>query len=220
MNTLNLKNDSGFLHALKGLLKEPMIILLLAASSIYFIGGEVGDGIFLAGAILLIAAISLFQESRSRNVMDKLKEYSQPISKVIRDGKVEEIKSKEIVIGDFLMVEEGTTIAADGTIVHSNDFSVNEAILTGESLSVYKNGTSDKKASIFKGTTVTSGLATAKVNAIGNNTKLGKIGKSLESIKEEKTPLEIKINNFVKKNGCCGSHCISGCLGFKLCQNL
>ncbi|MDF1517427.1 MAG: cation-translocating P-type ATPase [Lutibacter sp.] len=197
-NTLNLKNDSGFLYSLKGLLKEPMIILLLVTSSIYFISGEIDDGIFLAGAIILIAAISLFQESRSRNALDKLKEYSQPISKVIRDGKVEEIKSKEIVIGDFLMVEEGTTIAADGIIVHSNDFSVNESILTGESLAVYKKGTS-KTASIYKGTTVTSGLAIAKVDAIGNNTELGKIGKSLETIKEEKTPLENKINNFVEK---------------------
>ena len=197
-NTLNLKNESGFLYSLKGLLKEPMIILLFVASSIYFISGEIDDGIFLGGAIILIAAISLFQESRSRNALDKLKEYSQPISKVIRDGKVEEIKSEEIVIGDFLMVEEGTTIAADGNIVHSNDFSVNEAILTGESLSVYKNGSSES-SSIFKGTTVTSGLAIAKVDAIGNDTELGKIGKSLETIKDEKTPLEIKINNFVKK---------------------
>ncbi len=197
-NTLNLKNDSGFLNSLKNLLKEPMIILLLVASSIYFISGKIDDGIFLVGAIILIAAISLFQESRSRNALGKLKKYSQPFSKVIRDGEIEEIKSEEIVIGDFLMVEEGTTIAADGTIVHSNDFSVNEAILTGESLSVYKNGSSES-ASIYKGTTVTSGLAIAKVGAIGNDTELGKIGKSLETIKEEKTPLEIKINNFVKK---------------------
>ena len=199
LNTLNLKNDSGFLNSLKSLLKEPMIILLLVASSIYFISGEIDDSIFMGVAIMLIAAISLFQESRSRNALDKLKEYTQPVCKVIRDGQVEEIKSEEIVIGDFLMVEEGTTIAADGTIVHSNDFSVNEAILTGESAAVYKNGASAKPASIFSGTTVTSGLAIATIKAIGNDTELGKIGKSLETIKEEKTPLEIKINNFVKK---------------------
>lgn len=199
LNALNLKNNRGFSNSLKNLLKEPMIILLLVTSSVYFMSGEIDDGIFLAGAIMLIAAISLFQESRSRNALDKLKEYSQPISKVIREGKVEEIKSEEIVIGDFLMAEEGTMIAADGIMVHSNDFSVNEAILTGESLSVYKTEASNEKTSIYKGTTVTSGLAIATVTAIGNATQIGKIGNSLETIKEEKTPLEIKINNFVKK---------------------
>ena len=96
------------------------------------------------------------------------------------------------------MIEEGTSITADGKIVQSNDFSVNESILTGESLAVYK----DKAATdnlIFHGTTVTSGLAIATITAIGNQTRLGKIGKSLESITEEKTPLELQINNFVKK---------------------
>lgn len=130
-NTLNFKQESGFLTSLKSLLKDPMIILLVAASSIYLISGETCDGIFLSGAIVLIATISMYQESRSRNALNKLKEYAQPICKVIRDCKVEEIKSKEIVVGDSLMVEEGTTITADGTIVHSNDFSVNESILTG-----------------------------------------------------------------------------------------
>lgn len=197
-NTLNFRKESGFFSSLKSLLKEPMIILLLVASFIYFITGEIGDGIFLSGAIVLIAAISLYQETRSRNALDKLKEYSQPVCKVIRGCWVEEIKSEEIVVGDSLMVEEGATIAADGTIVHSNDFSVNESILTGESLAVYKDSTS-KIPSIFRGTTVTSGLAIATVTAIGNATQLGKIGKSLETITEEKTPLEIQINSFVKK---------------------
>ncbi|WP_372766454.1 cation-translocating P-type ATPase [Lutibacter sp.] len=197
-NTLNFKKESGFFNSIICLLKEPMIILLFVASSIYFISGDIGDGIFLSGAIVLIATISLYQESRSRNALDKLKEYTQPVCKVIRDGQVEEIKGEEIVVGDSLMVEEGATIAADGSIIHSNDFSVNESILTGESLSAYKNAVS-KIPSIFRGATVTSGLAIATVTAIGNATQLGKIGKSLETITEEKTPLEKQINSFVKK---------------------
>ncbi|MBE0422656.1 MAG: cation-translocating P-type ATPase [Lutibacter sp.] len=197
-NSLNFKKESGFLIAVKSLLKDPMIILLLVASSIYFISGETGDGIFLSGAIVLIATISLYQESRSKNALEKLKEFAQPICKVIRNGKVEDIKSEEIVVGDSLMVEEGTSVAADGIIVHSNDFSVNESLLTGESLAVYKDANSNI-STIFRGTTVTSGLAIATVTAIGNATQLGKIGKSLESITEEKTPLEKQINSFVKK---------------------
>jgi Ca2+-transporting ATPase len=82
--------------------------------------------------------------------------------------------------------------------VHANDFSANESILTGEALSVHKDETAENKL-IYQGTTVASGLAIATITAIGSQTKLGKIGKSLEEIKEEKTPLELQINNFVKK---------------------
>lgn len=197
-NTLEYKKENGFIDALRSLAKEPMVILLLAASTIYFISGKTGDGIFLASAIVLVATISLYQDSRSRNALEKLKNFTQPYCKVIRDGEVKEIRSDDLVIGDSLMVEEGTAIAADGTIVHSNDFSVNESILTGESLSVYKDKSKEDHF-IYRGTTVASGLAIASITAIGNKTKLGKIGLSLESISEEQTPLEKQINNFVKK---------------------
>ncbi|MBB5638395.1 Ca2+-transporting ATPase [Pedobacter cryoconitis] len=197
-NSLSFKKENGFVDALKGLVKEPMVMLLLVTSCIYFISGKLGDGVFLASAIVLVAGISLYQDSRSRNALEKLKDFSQPRCKVIRDGGVLEIKSEELVIGDSLMVEEGTSITADGMIVHSNDFSVNESILTGESFAVYKDQSSVDNL-IFHGTTVASGLAIATITAIGNQTRLGKIGKSLESIVEEKTPLELQINNFVKK---------------------
>lgn len=197
-NGLKYKKESSFLNAIKSLVKEPMVILLLIAALIYFISGNLGDGIFLASAIIIVAAISLYQDSKSRNALEKLKNFTQPTCKVIRNAELEEIKSEDLVIGDCLMVEEGTFIAADGIIIHSNDFSVNESLLTGESLSVYKDAQKEDNL-IYRGTTVTSGLAIAKITAIGNETKLGEIGKSLESIKEEKTPLELQINNFVKK---------------------
>ena len=197
-NKPDYKKENGFLTALKSLAKEPMVILLLVASILYFITGHTGDGIFMASAIVLVATISLYQDSRSRNALDKLKNFTQPNCKVIRNGIVQEIGSEELVIGDSLMVEEGSAVAADGAIVHSNDFSVNESILTGESLFVNKDATKEDHF-IYQGTTVASGLAVATVTAIGTQTKLGKIGKSLESIKEEKTPLELQINNFVKK---------------------
>ncbi|TDT40490.1 Ca2+-transporting ATPase [Maribacter spongiicola] len=197
LNSFNYKKENSFLDALKSIAKEPMVILLLIASSIYFITGNYGDGVFLASAIVLVGSISLYQDSRSRKALENLENLTHPKSKVIRNGVVVEIDSQDIVVGDYLMVEEGTTISADGVIVHSNDFSVNESILTGESLSVYKDATSTDNL-IFTGSTVASGLAIAQITAIGNLTKLGKIGKSLEDITEEKTPLELKIFNFVK----------------------
>ncbi|HMS64364.1 MAG TPA: cation-translocating P-type ATPase [Ignavibacteria bacterium] len=197
-NKADYKKENRFFEVGKSIIKEPMVILLLCASAIYFISGNTGDGIFLAAAIVLVSAISIYQDSRSRNALEKLKNFIQPNCKVIRNGKTIEIKSEELVIGDCLMAEEGTLIAADGAIIHSNDFSVSESILTGESMPVYKDKSKDNNL-IFQGTTVASGLAIAEVNAIGNETKLGRIGKSLESIKEEKTPLELQISNFVKK---------------------
>lgn len=197
-NRLDYKKENAFWEALKGFAKDPMVILLLVASSIYFISGKTGDGIFLASALVLISGISLYQDSRSRNALEKLKDYTQAKSKVIRNEKIEEINSEDLVVGDSLMIEEGTSISADGIIVHSNDFSANESILTGESFPVSKD--KDQKDNlVFQGTTVASGLAIATVTAIGGETKLGKIGKSLESIEEEKTPLELQISNFVKK---------------------
>lgn len=196
-NRFSLKKENTFIAALKGVLKEPMVILLLVASTIYFITGNWGDGLFLASAIVLVASISLYQDSRSRRALENLKTLTQPNSKVIRDGAIISIPTEELVIGDFLMIEEGNTIPADGIIVHSNDFSVDESILTGESLSTYKDAEQTDKA-VFGGTTVASGLAIAKLTHIGNATKLGQIGKSLEGIDEEKTPLELQISNFVK----------------------
>jgi P-type Ca2+ transporter type 2C len=197
-NTVVYKKENLFFEATKKFLTDPMIVLLLVASTIYFISGKTADGIFLSSAIILITAISFYQDSRSRNALEKLKNFTQPKCKVIRNGIVQEIQTQELVLGDNLMVEEGVLIAADGIIIYSNDFSVNESILTGESFAVEKCKT-DTDNRIYQGTTVASGLAIAIIDAKGNLTRLGKIGKSLEAIVEEKTPLELQINNFVKK---------------------
>lgn len=197
-NTLTFKKENGFWEALKTLAKEPMVVLLLAASLLYFISGKTGDGIFLGCAIVLVAAISLYQDARSRNALEKLKNFTEPRAKVVRDGQTIEINTDELVVDDCMVVEEGSSIPADGCILQSNDFSVNESILTGESFAVFKD-TSKEDNLVFGGTQVASGLAIARITTIGNETKLGKIGKSLESIQEEKTPLEKQIANFVQK---------------------
>ncbi len=198
INSLEHQDKNLFLVSLIEMVKEPMFLLLLLATSIYFITGDYGDGIFMAIAIVLVSTISLYQESRSRNAIELLKKLSQPKSKVIRNGEIIEIPSEEIVLGDFIQIEEGTFVPADGMILQSNDFSVNESILTGESLAVFKDKDS-KINQVFQGTIVSSGLAICKVTAIGNQTQLGKIGKSMESILEEKTPLQVQITDFVKK---------------------
>lgn len=217
-NKTDYKKENVFITAIKSLATEPMIILLLVASCIYFISGKIGDGIFLVSAIIFQSIISLYQVSRSKNALEKLKNFIQPNCKVIRNGEVIEIPSEELVIGDSLMIEEGKMISADGTITYAADFSVNESILTGESLVVYKDQTKEDKI-VFQGTTVSSGLAVATITAIGNETRLGKIGKSLEDIEEEKTPLELQIGDFVKKMAIVGVIVFAIVLGINYFQS-
>ncbi|HMT35438.1 MAG TPA: HAD-IC family P-type ATPase, partial [Chitinophagaceae bacterium] len=203
-NILKYKKEHTFLEALKKIFQEPMIILLLVASSVYFISGKTGDGLFMLVAIVFQISISLYQDNRSKHALDKLKNFTQPSCKVIREGIVVSIKNTELVIGDYLVVEEGHAITADGIIVQSNDFSVNESILTGESMAVLKDVNTEDPM-IYSGTIVSTGSAIAQITAIGNATRLGKIGLSLASIKEENTPLEIQINHFVKKMALIGT---------------
>lgn len=203
-NQLSFKQNNGFLDALKSIFKEPMVILLLVAASIYFITGNVGDGLFLAGAILLVAAISLYQDARSKQALQKLEEFTQPFCKVVRNKEIVSIHVDELVIGDYLLIEEGNSVSADGLIIQSNDFLVNESILTGETFSVSKSNNSNDNQ-IYRGTYAVAGLAIAQITGIGNDSKLGKIGKSLESIVEEKTPLEKQINRFVRNMAIVGA---------------
>ncbi len=204
-NTMDDEEGHSYWEAAKEIFKEPMVLLLLVASSLYFFSGHIGDGIFLAIAIVIIGAISIFQNNRSRNALDQLRKLAQPISKVIRGGQTIEIKSDQIVVGDLLVVEEGSTVNADADIIRSNDFSVDEAILTGESLPVFKNISQgldepvQQSLQIFAGTAVVSGLAVARVTAIGNQTEIGRIGGKMKEISQEKSPLEIQVSSFVKK---------------------
>ena len=202
-NEISTRSKNVILSAIIDLLKEPMLILLIATATIYFISSQYGDGIFMLFAIALVVTISLYQETRSRNALKALKQLSQPFSKVIRDGQLVSINTSDIVSGDFIVAEEGAIIPADGIIIRCNDFSVNESILTGESLPVVKS-IEEGFNRIFSGTSVASGLAICQVSDIGNNTQLGKIGKSLDEIAPVITPLQLQISNFVKKMAVAG----------------
>lgn len=180
------------------LVREPMILLLVVAASIYFISGNTGDGMFMIAAILIVSGISIFQEYRSNRALATLRQLTQPACRVIRDGRLQVIPKEDIVVGDFMVVEEGVAVPADGVIVHAHDFSLNESMLTGESLPVSKQQF-DADNKVYQGTTVVGGLAVCRVTEIGSQTRLGKIGESLAVIEKEETPLQRQINSFVKK---------------------
>ena len=121
-NSLEHQQKNHLLISIIEMVKEPMFLLLFVAASIYYITGDYGDGIFMTIAILLVAVISLFQEARSRNAIDALKKLSQPKSKVIRNGKITEIPSEEIVLGHCIQLQEGNCKPEDAVKIQSNDF--------------------------------------------------------------------------------------------------
>lgn len=196
-NRINTIQNNTSLAMLLDILKEPMLILLFAISIIYLVLGNYGEALFMFFAIVAVSAISFYQDTRSKKALEALEKLNEPLSKVIRNGKLTQVPTYEIVIGDLCLIEEGKMINADGKIVHSNDFSVNESSLTGESMSVFKAAES-KDNKVYSGTLVVSGLAIFKVEEIGKETRLGKIGVSLSDIKEEESPLQVQIRKFVK----------------------
>lgn len=196
-NQLEAGKKSTWLSLLLDILKEPMLILLFAISIIYVIIGDYGEALFMFLAIVAVSAISFYQDNRSKKALEALEKLNEPLSKVIRSGKLMEIPTHEIVVGDLLITEEGKMINADGRIVHSNDFSVNESALTGESLSVFKSSDADHNE-VYSGTLAVSGLAVIAVDHVGKDTRLGKIGTSIAGIKEEASPLQLQIRKFVR----------------------
>ena len=190
-------NANQWWRVLLDMLKEPMLLLLIAVTIIYFIMGEYGEAYFMLAAIIIVSGISFYQDNRSRRALEALEKINQPLSKVIRNSRMFSIPTRDIVMGDMLLVAEGDTINADGKIVHSNDFSVNESMLTGEAYSVFKSATANDNQ-VYSGTLVVSGLAICEVLQIGRQTKIGQIGESISGIREETTPLQLQIEKFVK----------------------
>lgn len=217
-NTDDEKTNSS-LEVIKDIVFEPMFILLVAAAAIYFILDETREGFFMIFALLIVSAISFFQDRRSRIALESLKRVSAIKTKILRAGEVKEFDAEEIVHGDYIIVEEGGLIPADGTIVQSNDFSVNESILTGESFSVTKDARDQENSQVFQGTFCVSGLALVQVTAIGKATRFAKIGKSILEIREEDTPLQRQIGHFVKRMAVAGGLVFVAIWGFSFYQS-
>jgi Ca2+-transporting ATPase len=195
-NLLALQEKRLWLDVLKEVVTEPMFLLLLAASCIYFLVGQYQEGAIMVVSLFIVAGISLFQEYRSRNAIDALQKMSAQRARVIRDGQEQSIPAEDIVTGDLLVVEEGEIIAADGRIRDARDFSVNESILTGEAYPVYKNAAN--RDSAYRGTLASSGTALLEVTEVGERTMFGKLGLAIRETAIVKTPLQVQIRSFVR----------------------
>ncbi len=200
-NELPNKDKRNFFKLIFGLLTEPMIFLLLGTVSIYFVLGDRNEAFLLLASFIGIIGIELYQESKTEKSLDALKNLSSPISDVIRDGKKVTIPGREVVVGDIMLLSEGSRVPADARLISAENFKVDESLLTGESEAVEKSVKDKDDArlnSVFSGTLVVSGHGYTEVTSIGVASEIGKIGTSLSSIKTEKTLLQKEVNKVVK----------------------
>jgi len=176
-------------------LREPMFLLLIAAGSIYLMMGDVNEAMMLLAFVFIIIGLTVLQEYRTERVLETLRELSSPRALVIRDGRAQRIPGREVVPGDIMMLSEGDRVPADGTILSCHDLSIDEAMLTGESVPVRKlpmeaESAQSSAGSVYAGTLLVQGNAIVRVTATGTATELGKIGKSLQQVETETSPLQ------------------------------
>ena len=178
--------------------KNILIIILLIAIGLSAAVGEVVDAAIIGIIVVFCAVLGLVQEYRAERALEALKKMLSPTITVLREGKEEEVATKELVPGDILLLEAGDKIPADARLIENFSLRCDEAPLTGESAPVGKDlkplagdvRVSDRKNMAFTGTTVTYGRAKAAVTSTGMNTEFGKIAEEVTTVETEKTPLE------------------------------
>lgn len=208
LNELPSQKKRSGLATLVKVVSEPMLLLLIAGGLIYLFMGEKGDAMLLLFSVCVVIFITFYQERKTEKTLEALRDLSSPRALVIRDGEQKRIAGCDVVKGDILVLHEGDRVPADAVILSCENMSADEALLTGESISVRKaewNGKLEKQRPggddlpfVYSGTLVTSGRCVARVIFTGLNTEIGKIGKSLESIKEEDTLLHKEIVKIIR----------------------
>ncbi|WP_371381378.1 cation-translocating P-type ATPase [Sporomusa aerivorans] len=189
--------------------KDFLVFILLAASVISLAVGEVADSLVIIAIVLLNALLGVYQESKAEKALDALKKMSAPTSKVIRDGEVNTVFSRDLVPGDIILLEAGDYIPADVRMLDSYNLKVQEASLTGESVPVEKKcaeidgetSLADRHNLGFMSTVVTYGRGKAIVVGTAMNTEIGKIAEMLQTVEEDRTPLQKKLEEFGKGLG-------------------
>lgn len=196
VNELHTDQKRTLLNIVLEVVREPMFLLLLGAGAIYLAMGDRHEAAILLGFVFIIMAVTIFQERRTENALDALRDLSSPRALVIRDGVPTRIAGRDVVREDIVILTEGDRVPADGNIIQAHELAADESMLTGESVAVAKFANDSK---VFAGTMLVRGQGVMQVTAIGGKTELGKIGKSLQSIAIESSPLRDEINLLTKR---------------------
>ncbi|NTV77774.1 MAG: calcium-translocating P-type ATPase, PMCA-type [Clostridiales bacterium] len=196
-------------------LKDPMIIILIAAAVISGITAAYSqegfaDVIIIMLVVVINAVLGVYQESKAEKAIEALQQMAAATSKVLRDGKLTIVKSEEIVVGDVILLEAGDAVPADGRIIENASMKIEEAALTGESVPVNKmmeilglSGEAeitlgDRKNMVYMGSTVVYGRGKAVITGTGMDTEMGKIADAIAKAEENQTPLQIKLAGLSK----------------------
>lgn len=201
------KKQSSFYILLK-VLSEPMLLLLIASGLIYLFLGEAKDALMLLLFVFVVIGITFYQERKTEKTLQALKDLTSPRALVIRNSEQKRIAGKEIVKGDIIIIREGDRVPADAVVLSCENLSVDEALITGESMPARKIEWDEKTKNqrpggddlpfIYSGSMVTSGRGIARVVSTGLSTEIGKIGKSLDKIKDEDTLLHKETEKIVR----------------------
>ena len=188
--------------------KDFLVIILIVAAFISAFLGEIESAAVIMVVVILNAILGTVQHVKAEQSLNSLKALSSPTAKVLRNGQMVEVPSREVVVGDILYLDAGDYVSADGRLIESHSIQINESSLTGESLAVTKSiepiekedvSIGDKKNMVFSGSFVTYGRGTVLVTDIGMKTEIGKIANLLESARDKKTPLQASLDHFGKK---------------------
>lgn len=202
LNELPGHRPRTLLTVTRDVLVEPMFVLLLAAAAIYIVLGDVAEALILASSILIIVAITIVQQRRTERVLATLRDLSAPRAIVIRDGVEQRVPGREVVVGDIVVLREGDRVPADGVVLSAVALSVDESILTGESLPVDKvaapPGESRMLPQIFSSSLIVHGFGVMQVHATGTRTEVGRIGRSVSTLPVEASPLFREVRAIVR----------------------
>lgn len=189
--------------------QEPIFLLLVVCGAIYLFLGEVQDALILLGFVFFIMGITLYQEQKTEHALEALQDLSSPRASVIRGGQQKRIAGREVVRGDIVILAEGDRVPADGFILSCTNLTVDESLLTGESVPVRKVAEDgalemarpggDDLPFVYSGTLVVTGQGIAQIQTIGIHTEIGKIGKALQTVEPEQTLLQKETGQLVGK---------------------
>ncbi len=206
-NILQDEARTSRIKLMLGQFKSPMVYTLVLAAAIAFILSEHLNAIAILAIVILNALIGYFQETKAEAAISALKKLSTPKVRVLRDAKIMTVNFEEVFPGDILILEAGDYVVADARILEAFQLSTDEAVLTGESLSISKNSDvmsdktelADRKNMLFAGTAISNGSGKAVVTSTGMNTELGHIAGLLEKTQREATPLQIRLEKVSAK---------------------
>jgi len=181
--------------------REPMFMLLVACGAIYLLLGDKQEALMLLGFVVVVMVITFVQERKSERALEALRDLASPRALVFRDGKQQRISGRDVVRGDILILAEGDRVPADAVLLESTNLTVDESLLTGESVAVRKrSGTvtaetmtapgGDDQPFVYSGTLIVQGRGVAKVLATGVQTAMGRIGQALFTVKAEITHVQ------------------------------